>query len=448
MFEDDTGTFESQTPISQANAKQNGVYDFEVYNYTGGYSYPYQSNVHFAFISTCLSANITWQGQQNDGLPIGMPYAWTHRIVTDNSNFDTNYYMTKYGYSNHDSGDYCYVGFPYGSAALAQTIQSGYPNTLYAYWIDSFFCYALMYGLNVHDALDQASLALFDRNFGQTNLSTGFTAVWPIYNGTTWNDGIGIGSTLAVYGNSYIYLRAPELTVNAYDNDNNPVSANVYIDNQYSGTTGNSFRVSLNQAHTVQVISNSYSFYQFDGYSEFQNPITVTPYLDTTVTARYYANPPPQYDLSVSSSGGGSTSLSGDNWYTPQIVPVTAYPDYGNGYAFNYWLVDGWDAHYENPINVPMSGSHTLQANFAQTSVWFSADTYDQVGNNLPANIYIDSNWIGCGSGATLVSIGWHYLDADGWVWDDYWGTYVFPVSGIGSWYITGDTYVTIYYAY
>lgn len=55
---------------------------------------------------------------------------------------------------------------------------------------------------------------------------------------------------------------------------------------------------------------------------------------------------------------------------------------------------------------------------------------------------------VGIGSASVYLPVGTHYIDADGSVWDDYWQTYVFPVSGIGPMTLTGDTTVTVYYTY
>jgi hypothetical protein len=154
--------------------------------------------------------------------------------------------------------------------------------------------------------------------------------------------------------------------VNAYDTNSTSVSAEVYIDDEYMGTTGSSFGV-LPGTHTVRVDTGSHMFHNFAGYAEFQNPIQVQVTSDKTVTANYYANPPPQYQLTISASQGGTTDpTSGDHLYTPQLVTVTAEPD--SGYVFDYWLLDTvpyYVSCYEEPsITVPMSSNHTLQACF------------------------------------------------------------------------------------
>jgi hypothetical protein len=159
-------------------------------------------------------------------------------------------------------------------------------------------------------------------------------------------------------------LYQPLLTVNAYDTYNNPVSANVYIDNEFMGTTGNGFSLAPG-SHSVSVQTNSYVFHNFAGYSEFQNPIQVSVSSATTVTANYYANPPPQYTLSISVTEGGTTQAPytpGTYQFTPGFVSITAQP-YGN-YLFDHWVLDT-NQHMENPITVTMTSNHELQAVFS-----------------------------------------------------------------------------------
>jgi predicted PurR-regulated permease PerM len=208
MFEDDIGT-RLGGPYPGTPAPSNGVYDYEVYANTGGSNQ--QSKVYFAYISTCMSSNITYQGLQADGLRVGMPYAWTHRnpLWIYTQGFTTQYDMSLFGYSQPDGGSYCYIGFSMGSPGLAQTgVESGYTQTKYSSFVAEFFAYALMYQYTVKDALDQASLMCFTRSFGQTDLYTGFTAIWPMYWSGSWHDtSYGTNAdTMTVYGNGNMYL--------------------------------------------------------------------------------------------------------------------------------------------------------------------------------------------------------------------------------------------------
>ena len=141
MFEDNIGTY--------ANGvwnPSNGVYDYEIYNNSTG-------DTFFAFINACLSANInntvgtynSTQGLVQGVRARGMPFAWTHRLVNWKgfANFSSTNHISLFGYSDADSSSYCYIGFPYGSAALNQTITGISP--IYATWVQNFFYYALSF---------------------------------------------------------------------------------------------------------------------------------------------------------------------------------------------------------------------------------------------------------------------------------------------------------------
>jgi hypothetical protein len=205
MFEDNIGTRVGNYTDFVVD-KENAVYDMNVSDRTTGKTF-------FAFINTCYSANLThpatgdpWQGEV-DGRARGMPYAWTHRSVVDKDTpgFTTSLNMSIDGYNEPDGGSFCYIGFPYGSAALSQTITGVSP--LYATWLENFFWYALSFDISVNDALDEASLRNFDELFGDTDLATNFGAVWPMWNNVTgWEDPPYSGSTLVVYGNGNIHL--------------------------------------------------------------------------------------------------------------------------------------------------------------------------------------------------------------------------------------------------
>jgi hypothetical protein len=200
-FEDQEGTWHGpwREDGKYETHHENAVYDMDIASKTTA------GKTFFALINTCLSANIEIQGP-NNGQPQGMPYAWTHRTVVDKDTpgFTTSLNMSINGYNEPDGGAFCYIGFPWGSAALSQTITGISP--LYATWLENFFWYALSFDISVNNALDEASLRNFNNLFGDTDLATGFTAVWPSWNATHgWHDNTGPG-TLAVYGNGNIHL--------------------------------------------------------------------------------------------------------------------------------------------------------------------------------------------------------------------------------------------------
>ena len=216
MFEDNEGTYvgpppySTYPPIEYPNEPWNGVYDYEIYQKTDDYN---PSKYFFSFINTCMSANTTnpytgqdWQGYVN-GKARGMPFAFTnHRVTSQPTSSPPSGNMSRNGYTHPDSGQFAYIGFPHGSAALSQTITGISP--LYATWLEKFFWYALSFDISVNDALDEATLRNFNCLFGSSDLATGFTANWPQdANGDgIWEPQYGYGSTLALYGNGNIHL--------------------------------------------------------------------------------------------------------------------------------------------------------------------------------------------------------------------------------------------------
>lgn len=208
MFEDDWGTVVG-TPSNHYTDWSHGVYDIDIYNV-----FP-PAKVHFAFIDACQSANLyrLGQGYSSTGKPLGLPFAFTHRIVTA---YPTGTEMSIDGYGSPDAFPQCYIGFPEGSAALDQRISPSGDfgsGPKWYIWVGNFFYLALNYDISVKDALDMASWYMWQCNFIQSPLrGAGFTAVWPM---DTNGDGEfevgpgqqGLNSTLAVYGNANIHLK-------------------------------------------------------------------------------------------------------------------------------------------------------------------------------------------------------------------------------------------------
>lgn len=213
MFEDDCGT-KIGSPSNFYTDLSHGVYDMEIHNVIP------PAKAHFVFIDACQSANLDrlGEGYLPSGNAVGLPFAFTHRIVTY---LPTGTQMSADGYSFPDAFPQCYIGFPMGSAALDQHVDynqdtENYGTGPYWYnWILFFYYFALDYDISVKDALDLASYQTWQcNNFASSPLrGAGFTAVWPMYgyNSTSqrweWMDTVGSQSTLAVYGNANIHLR-------------------------------------------------------------------------------------------------------------------------------------------------------------------------------------------------------------------------------------------------
>ena len=197
-------------------------FDYQIYDLTSN------SNYYFCWISTCESADLTnpcdmtkngvncgftgtygandVQGnpatnpEAGSSYPVGMPYAWTH-----GASMSTN------GYTSPDTGAYCYIGFPSGSAPLAQTspaLNPNYPNVFYGEFVSNFFYATLSLHDKVNQALDYASgMCWSGETFQNTVLYDGFAAFWPTYNGDTPDQSNTYGDcTMAVYGNGNMYL--------------------------------------------------------------------------------------------------------------------------------------------------------------------------------------------------------------------------------------------------
>ncbi len=190
MFEDNTGTYVGAYPGTAV--PDNGVYDMDVYQLVQA------GKISFAFINTCLSADLTYQGLLPSQWPpyperaVGMPFAWMHRLVGSQ--------MSNNGYSNPDGGGQCYIGFPWGSASLEQSLPKD-SGILYWGWVYRFFLEACTTSKTVNQALDTASQQTWGQPFGTSPLRQGFSAYWwPSWYPDT-------NSKMAVYGDGGIQLK-------------------------------------------------------------------------------------------------------------------------------------------------------------------------------------------------------------------------------------------------
>jgi hypothetical protein len=198
MFEDNVG---SVSGVDANGADPNNwvnthmVYDLDIYLANDGW------NPCFAYINTCLSANLTYQ---NAGNAVGMPFGLLDCIVV--SNPSGNYQMSNDGYNNPDSGAHCFMGFVWGSASLSQTITGVSP--IYATWLENFAWYALIGDRSINNALDEASQDNFGQDFDATTLATNFGAQWPMWSTTLqqWVANPYYNSKLVVYGNGNMHL--------------------------------------------------------------------------------------------------------------------------------------------------------------------------------------------------------------------------------------------------
>ena len=187
--------------------------------------------------------------------------------------------------------------------------------------------------------------------------------------GTSINNPLVISISLNITITAY-YLDnalARWLTVPAYDADNNPLSANVYIDGLHYGTTGSSFCVSVG-SHTLQVDNPNPSVYAFESYTydggpSSNNPLPLLVSSSMAVTAHYSfvyhyltVDASDQYGYvpaGVSIDGGQWTGTAGDSFYVPA--------------GYHYVTVDS-EFNYQGGIDV-------LYATSWQDPVWVDSAT-------------------------------------------------------------------------
>jgi hypothetical protein len=94
MFEDDWGTLVGSQSSSSSDFTH-GVFDVDIYNV-----FPV-GKVHFAFINTCMSANVRYLGQgfSSSGHPLSLPFAFTHRITDFAASGSASTIMSDDGYN-------------------------------------------------------------------------------------------------------------------------------------------------------------------------------------------------------------------------------------------------------------------------------------------------------------------------------------------------------------
>ncbi|MCW3999743.1 MAG: hypothetical protein NWE93_05850, partial [Candidatus Bathyarchaeota archaeon] len=324
LFEDNWGTREGPVYNSDdSNANQHAIYDSNIYEETVA------GKTCFAFINTCNSAHVgdSYYGQyvSTQGLvdnsihkARGMPFAWSHGIkvtATPNSTPPSGW-MSRDGFSYADSGDFCFIGFELGSAALDQTLASS--SYHYYYWVYHFFHYALEGDNSIHTALNLASHDTFSGspNFDASPLSnsTGFEAIWPMFIDGQWNyDDYSVPNChMRVYGNSYIKLYQPLVNFSAVCNTSGHENDVLYPQFAVGGEThycGNQRLIGKTYSVSVAPLHNYlFSYFSFNGQNYAPGNIPLTS--DGNLVAHYIWYPV-YYPLTISSSGSGSTSLSG-----------------------------------------------------------------------------------------------------------------------------------------
>jgi hypothetical protein len=378
MFESDYGTRWGNSTYFDEHIDE-GIYDYEIYNVIN------PDKVVFAFIDACKSADYTnnqgmiqptdnfwWitQGMLPTQPPRarGMPFAFTHRLVRENSaGFNVADHISNDGYNNPDTGRNVYIGFPKGSAALEQSIPYETNGPQYYLWVINFFQFALYWDYSVNQVLDLVSDYTWGcGDFANSPLSTGFRANWPMKDGDgNWQDNFGYGSTMSVFGNGNIHLKQYEPNYVSWP----------FIGGDSAGDTGqtlNFWASSISPSgHQVR--------YVFD-----------------------WGDSTPQYWTDwIPYNPSGSTAYASHSWSSGAIytVTVTAQSDDGTWSSPNYFTV--------NIENQPVYHLLTVEA-------------YDLLtASPLHPNVSIDSVPVGTAPVTVSVLEGWHDVQVDYWVWNE-----------------------------
>jgi hypothetical protein len=332
-------------------------FDYQIYNLE-----PTSKN-YFCYISTCLSADLNnpstifnqytgtygLNNQGGSGNIIGMPFAWTH-----GASMSTN------GYANPDSNQYCYIGFPWGSAPLAQTsppLNPYYPNVYYGQFVSNFFYAALVLHDSVNQALDYASgICWSGQAFQNTFLYNGFIAYWE-------GQPQSSGCTMTVYGNGnmYLYTGSPDYITSPSISDNVP----------YPGVTNQQYQFSASATDPCGYsLTYDYNYGDGSGWTTATTHTYTSPNV-YTVTARAHSSTGLTRESTTSVTIGNILSVYASVW---DVIPLSP-----NVY------VDG-NPVGTAPVYVPVtSTSHTIVVDDPTQDSWIP-------GYSDSFNCFIDNN--------------------------------------------------------
>jgi hypothetical protein len=146
------------------------IWDYEIGDETD------LSKHFFVILWSCWQGNTQGYYDSAHSRTVGMPYSWFN--------------------GNPSNGD-CFIGFQAASMPLTQV--SEHHNWIpYSFWLNMFAYYLTINHCTIEEALDTASQYYFNLDWEDTELYTGFYAVWP---------GFGSGNGwMKIYGNSNIYV--------------------------------------------------------------------------------------------------------------------------------------------------------------------------------------------------------------------------------------------------
>lgn len=391
MFEDDWGTDVGPPPPNDSHDYSHGVYDIDIYHMF------LPSKVNFAFINTCMSANL-WelgQGFTPAGNPLGMPFAFTHRIV---AGAPTGKQMSADGYNYPDSFPQCYIGFRSGSAALEQGVDyNGQWNQapFWWTWVENFFNMSFNQDISIKDALDMASWYAWQcQSFNYSPLTgDGFTAVWPEDvngDGTYEVEGHkGYNCIMEVYGNSNLHLH--NLQISDYvtpPSIDGPTYGDANTNYQFSASSLDS------EGHNIW-----YRFYWGDGSYSNTYPVA-----------------------------NGETRIATHSWSADGTYSVTVQACCQNGV---------WST-YAGPIYVSIGAYHWLTV--------YACDAYTHVP--CYPEVRIDDQPVGRAPVSVYIPRGDYSVSVDYMTYDSFWGSDVPVICFLGDslyWYSYDTASVGVY---
>jgi len=349
MFEDQVGT-KIGGELNHSDDKDNAVYDCEIYDLIA------PSKTAFVLINACLSADTTvavagYKDPQGPypGRAVGMPFAWTNRMVYNSglSDFTVSKHISNDAYANPDWGNQVFMGFSWGAAALEQQIITvgHYAQYRYSDWVNDFFYRALTTDVTVNTALDSASATFLGGNFGGSALRNHFIADW---------GSLGSGaSQLRVFGNGNICLK-------------NYVVSDVVGTPSIGGAVSGDVGVTINlSVHAVDSYGHRirYMVDWADG---------------TSTTTSYFAE--------------NTNVLVSHLWSVRGVYGVRVYAQCEAG------CFSGW------------SGVHSVAVG---DFPWLTVDAWDDYGAEWNVGVYLDNKFVGCTPLSLRVADGWHSVSVD-----------------------------------
>jgi hypothetical protein len=123
------------------------------------------------------------------------------------------------------------------------------------------------------------------------------------------------------------------------------------------------------EGQDVQLVAEAAAGWTFSHWSELDNqlssesPITISMYLDRTITATFTQITLPQYTIRGRIEGEGSVSLDPPGRTYDQGTEVLLQAQPHTDWRFGHWTVDGFTI-VDNPLTITMDSDKTITASF------------------------------------------------------------------------------------